>query len=137
MMKSILSILLCSMVSLQAVAGISVVVHPSNNAQITSDDITQLYMGKTKSFPDGSSAVPIGQEENSTVTKDFNEKVMNRTSQQIKAYWSKQVFSGKGTPPRVVSNDDEVLSLISTNPNLIGYIDSSKVDDSVKVIFTM
>jgi hypothetical protein len=44
------------------------------------------------------------------------------------------VFTGKGTPPKVVANDAEVISLISANPNLIGYIDATAVTGTVKVI---
>ena len=67
----------------------------------------------------------------------FYERVICRSSQQIKAYWSKQIFSGKGTPPKAASNNDEVLKLVASNPNLIGYVDSSKVNSDVKVVLTM
>lgn len=117
-------------------AEVSVVVHPSNNSQISANDISQLFLGKTKNFPDGSSAVPISQGESSQITVSFYERIMNRTPKQVKAYWSKQVFSGVGSPPKEVSNDEEVLKLISKNPNLIGYIDSDKVTDEVKVVLT-
>lgn len=125
------------MVSFSSFAEIAIVVHPSNNASISAEDVTQLFLGKTRNFPDGSSAVPIGQEENTEITHMFYERVMGRSSQQIKAYWSKQIFSGKGTPPKAASNNDEVLKLVASNPNLIGYVDSSKVNSDVKVVLTM
>lgn len=125
------------MVSFNSFAEIAIVVHPSNNASISAEDVTQLFLGKTKNFPDGSSAVPIGQEENTEVTNMFYERVMSRSSQQIKAYWSKQIFSGKGTPPKAASDNEEVLKLVASNPNLIGYVDSSKVNSDVKVVLTM
>lgn len=117
-------------------AEVAIVVHPDNTANITSKDISQLYLGKTKKFSDGSNAVPIGQKTMSGITNHFNEKVLNRTQMQVRAFWSRQVFSGKGTPPQIVPNDEEVIRLISTNPNLIGYIDSSKVSEKVKVVLT-
>lgn len=125
------------MVSFDTLAEIAIIVHPSNNASISAEDVTQLFLGKTKNFPDGSSAVPIGQEENAEVTDMFYERVMSRSSQQIKAYWSKQIFSGKGTPPKAASDNEEVLKLVASNPNLIGYVDSSKVNNDVKVVLTM
>lgn len=134
--KKILTLFLL-MVSFNSFAEIAIVVHPSNNASISAEDVTQLFLGKTKNFPDGSSAVPIGQEENTEVTNMFYERVMSRSSQQIKAYWSKQIFSGKGTPPKAASDNEEVLKLVASNPNLIGYVDSSKVNSDVKVVLTM
>ena len=34
-------------------------------------------------------------------------------------------------------NDDEVMHAVRSNPEFIGYIDASKVDDTVKVLFSM
>jgi ABC-type phosphate transport system substrate-binding protein len=67
---------------------------------------------------------------------DFEKKVLNKSASQIKAYWSKLVFTGKGTPPKEVSSDAEVINLIKSNPNLIGYVDESSVTGDVKVIAT-
>lgn len=52
----------------------------------------------------------------------------------MKAYWSKLVFTGKGTPPQEVPGDAEVKALIGSNPSTIGYIDAGSVDASVKVV---
>ena len=60
-----------------------------------------------------------------------------KSESQLTSYWSKITFTGKGQPPQRESNDTSVKELVASNPNLIGYIDSSMVDDSVKVIFRM
>ena len=87
-----------------------------------------------KSFDNGESVIAINQESDTKSVEEFNEKLLNKSASQLKAYWSKQIFTGKGTPPKEVSNDTEVIKLVSTNPNLIGYVDASTVNDSVKVI---
>jgi len=55
----------------------------------------------------------------------------------MKAYWSKMIFSGKAAPPAVFDNDAAVKSWVASNTDGIGYIDSSQVDVSVKVILTI
>ena len=82
----------------------------------------------------GGQAIPINLSSNSPSTNEFNEKALNKSNSQLKAYWSKLVFTGKGTPPKEVDSDAEMLSLISNNPSFIGYIDSSAVTDAVKVV---
>ena len=114
-------------------AEIAVIVHPSNSNDIDKTTITKIYMGKTKSFPNGEQAVPINQIE-SQLTDEFNNTVLSKSTSQLRAYWSKLIFTGKGSPPKEVNDDKEVLELVASNPNLIGYVDSSLVDDSVKVI---
>jgi ABC-type phosphate transport system substrate-binding protein len=122
------------LISSCCMADVSVIVHPSNNNALDSATISRIFLGKEKSFADGGQAVPINQAESSAITEEFNADVLNKSSSQLKAYWSKLVFTGKGSPPKDVPNDSEAISLIAANPNLIGYVDTSKVDDSVKVI---
>jgi hypothetical protein len=43
-------------------------------------------------------------------------------------------FTGKGTPPKEVANSAEVKKTLAGNPGLIGYIEKSAVDGSVKTL---
>jgi len=60
--------------------------------------------------------------------------LLGRSSSQVSAYWSKLVFTGKGIPPKEVSNDAQVIDLVAKNPSVIGYIDKASVTDAVKEI---
>ena len=110
----------------------------SANSPITALDKSQvadLFLGKVSRFPDGVQAVPIDQAEGLAVRDEFYGKVLGRTAAQMKAYWSKVIFTGRGQPPPSVSNDIEMKKRISENPAAIGYIDRSLVDNSVRVVF--
>jgi ABC-type phosphate transport system substrate-binding protein len=115
-------------------AEVVIISHPSKAITLDDGEISRLYLGKSKSLADGSSIVPLNQEESAAITEEFNEKVLKKSASQLKAYWSKLVFTGKGTPPKAIETDDEVINLVKTNPNLIGYIDASKVTADVNVI---
>lgn len=110
------------------------IVNPANNSALDENEIKQIFIGKAKSFSDGSKALPITQVDGSSVTDEFNEKVLNKSSSQLKAYWSKLVFTGKGTPPKEAADDAEVIKLVASNPNLIGFVSSGAADGSVKVV---
>lgn len=60
--------------------------------------------------------------------------MLNKSANQLKAYWSKLVFTRKGNPPKEVKTDQEVITLVSANPDLIGYVDVSSVNDSIRVV---
>lgn len=114
---------------------VAVIVHPSAGvSSLSEDDISRLFLGKSKSFPSGKQAIPINQDEGSAARDTFNEEICNKSSSQYKAYWAKLVFTGKGTPPKDSGDDAAVKALVSTNPDMIGYIDASMVDSSVKVV---
>lgn len=117
-------------------AEVAVIVHPSSGvASMTDEDVARIYLGKSNNFPSGTQAVPINQDEGSPVRDKFNEAVCKKNASQYKAYWSQLVFTGKGTPPKDAGKDAAVKALIAANPNMIGYVDSSAVDASVKVVF--
>lgn len=132
--KSKLFLAAAAMFASVAQAEIAVVVHPSNAASLDASNVSRIFLGKMKSFPGGGQAVPINQAEGAAATTEFNDKVLNKSGSQLKAYWSKLVFTGKGTPPKAVSGDAEVLKLVSSNPNVIGYVDAASVTPDVKVI---
>lgn len=131
-MKYLLLLLFTCFFSINAMA-VSVIVHPSNGAALDKSSISRIFLGKAKSFPGGGQAVPINLADGSAGSSDFNSKVLNKSASQLKAYWSKLVFTGKGTPPKSVSNDAEMIALISANPNMIGFIEGGG-DGSVKVV---
>jgi len=133
-MNKLLCSILLSFVSLQASAAIAVIVHPSNADNIDKKAIENIYLGKTKSFPGGEQAVPVNMDASQSTKETFDTTVVGKSSSQLKSYWSKKVFTGKGTPPKEVPNAEDMIKLISSNPNMIGYIDSSAVNDTVKVI---
>lgn len=133
-MRNILLKTLLMSCSFSVFADVAVIVHPSNSNTIDESFIKKAFTGKVKSFENGDTVVAINQESETKSVGEFNEKLLNKSASQLKAYWSKQLFTGKGTPPKEVSNDDEVIKLVSTNPNLIGYVDASTVNDSVKVV---
>lgn len=121
------------LISTVANAEVAVIVHPSNANELDKTAITRIYTGKAKSFPDGKQVVPINQADGGT-TDAFNKSVLNKSTSQLRAYWSKLIFTGKGAPPKVVNTEAEVIELVSTNPNIIGYVDAASVTDSVKVV---
>ncbi|WP_185233363.1 phosphate ABC transporter substrate-binding protein [Teredinibacter franksiae] len=118
------------------IADTAVIIHPSNASALDKDTVKKIFLGKTKSFPSGGTAVPINQKDGDATRAGFDQNVLGKSSSQIKAYWSKLVFTGKGTPPKEVENDAEIKALVANNPNIIGYIDATQVDDSVKVVFS-
>lgn len=120
-----------------AQAEVAVIVHPSNAATLDADSVSKLFLGREKSFPGGAAAVPLALSDDAAATAEFNDKILKKPSSQLKAYWSKLIFTGKGTPPKEIASDAEMVKLISSNPNMIGFVDAKAVDGSVKVVLKM
>lgn len=104
-------------------------------SRLTPEDIKQLYTGRTSALPDGTRVSPLDQQEGGNLRAQFLEKVLGKTEQQYRNYWTRQVFTGKGQPPRIVNNDADVLRLVASGNGFIGYVDSKSVTGNVKVLF--
>lgn len=112
-------------------ADVAVIVHPNNTSSLTEEDIKRIFLGKQHKFPSGSEAIPlatIGE-----VNDEFNELVLGRNSSQIQSYWAKIVFTGRGSPPKVV-DESSVIELIKNNKNAISYVGVDKLTDEVRVV---
>lgn len=119
-------------------AEVVIIVHPDNPLdEIGKEQARNIFLGKSKEFQSGEIAVPIDQEPGNDARGEFRESVLGRTESQLKAYWSRLIFTGKGRPPKMVEDSEEVILLISENPNFIGYIHREEIVDSVKVIYGM
>src|ERR1700733_13362267 len=114
---------------------VAVVSAKSPVTTLSMSQVADIFCGRGSRFPNGVQAFPIDQAEGSAVRDEFYSKVVGKTAAQIKAYWSKIIFTGRGQPPPSVSNSIEMKKRISDNPAAIGYIDRSLVDNSVRVVF--
>lgn len=136
MKKQITGFVFGLMIGAPCFAEVAVIVHPSNTAQISDDDVARLFLGKKNKFSDGSKAVPIYLAQGHEAREEFNQKALRKSSSQLKAYWSKLIFTGKGTPPDALGSVEAVIAKVSSEPDAIAYIDASKVTDAVKVVLT-
>ena len=114
---------------------VAVVSAKSPITTLTVNQVADIFFGKASRFPNGVLAFPVDQADGSAIRDEFYSKVLGKTAAQIKAYWSKIIFTGRGQPPPSVSSNIEMKKRISENPAAIGYIDRSLVDDSVRVVF--
>ena len=133
-----LSVLLVVSMSITAYADIVVVVHPDNPlTQASNAEISKIFLAKTKTFANGEKIKLLDLEEGDELRNQFYQAVANKTPSQVKAYWSRLIFTGKGQPPQVLLDSDEIVEAIEEDENGIGYIDPDSVTGSVKVILTL
>jgi len=121
-----------------AQAQVAVIVNSkSPTASMTADQVGSIFLGKSNTLPSGATAAPADQPESAAIRDQFYTKVTGKQAAQVKAAWSRLVFSGKGTPPKELASSAEVKKFVASNPDAIGYIEKSAVDGSVKVVLSV
>lgn len=109
-----------------------VIVSAKNPAtRMFSEQAAQFFLGKSAMF------TPVDQADGSAIRNDFYKKVTDKDAAQVKAIWSKLVFTGKAQAPKEFKSNADVKKAVAEDPKAIGYIDKSAVDDTVKVILTV
>ncbi len=133
-MKNVIG-LVCIFLCSLAFADVAVIVNPAS-AGASEEEVQRIFLGKKDSFSDGSKATPYYLVEGAAEREVFDTQALGKSSSQIKAYWSKLVFTGKGTPPEELASSQSAKEKVAANKDAIAYVDASVVDDSVKVIAT-
>jgi len=114
---------------------VAVVSSKSAVTTLSKSQVLDIFLGKTARFPDGSQAEPIDQSEGTVARDVFYNKLAGKSAAQMKAYWSRIIFTGRGQPPKALPNGAEVKKRLVENPTAIGYIDATMVDASLRVLF--
>lgn len=126
---STLALLSCSVF-----AEVAVIVNKANNDAIDDSMVKKIYLGKAKSFAGGAKIDVFALKGDSAVAEEFIDKALSKSNSQYKSYWSKLIFTGKGTPPEEVDSPEDVISKVKGSAGGIGFIPADKVTDDVKVV---
>lgn len=109
----------------------------SSASKVTTEQAASLFLGKSEQLPGLSSTVLLDQPESAAVRELFYTKVTGKSAAQVKATWSRLVFSGKAAMPKEVPNSAAVKKTVAENGNAVGYIEKHAVDSSVKVLLSV
>jgi hypothetical protein len=123
--------LVCTSVRADIVAVVS---SKSAITTLSKIQVVDIFLGRRTRFPDGSAAVPIDQSEGTIARSEFYAKFADMTPAQLKAFWSKIIFTGRGQPPIAVATGAEAKKLLIANPNAITYLDQTLVDSNLRVV---
>jgi len=114
-----------------AFAGDIVAIGNPTAPALSKDQLADLYVGRNQSL------TLLDLPESSATRTDYYKKLTGKDPAQIKSMWSRLTFTGKGVPPKELSDGAAVKKAVAADPKTIGYIDKSEVDGTVKVLQTI
>ncbi|WP_035231817.1 hypothetical protein [Alcanivorax nanhaiticus] len=122
---------------LQVLADVVVVV--AKGSPITSlseNQLRQLYLQGSGRIA-GNSVKALDLPEDSSTRKEFYLAAVGKTPAQMKSYWARMIFTGRGAPPRMVSGDRAMQVMLENNPELVGYLPGNQVSSGLKVLYRL
>lgn len=135
-MSRALLLLLLTCTVLQAEESLVVVVsQQSPIQQLSREDLSALYLGNlmTNETTHNLRALDLTDGE----TRDnFYTYLLGRSRNQMRAYWSRMVFTGKGKPPRAL-DEAAIIEALQSDPSLIAYLPSGQLPASLRPLLNL
>lgn len=131
----LMTLFLFGTMATSSAAEIFIVHRDQPSVSFSEADIAEVLHGRRTTWPNGVRIVLIVLEDPSSATMTTILKEFARKSPaQFIAYWKRQVFTGKGAMPRIASNEEEMLTLVSSLPGALGFIDDRHLTEAVRVL---
>lgn len=113
---------------------ILIVANPSVTVEsLTKEVVADIYLN-TKTRWDNDEKIRVVILKTGATHDLFIKEIVNTTAERLTTLWKKVVFTGTGTPPKIVKEEKDVIAFVAENPGAIGYIDAATPHDGVNVI---
>ncbi|NHC05615.1 phosphate ABC transporter substrate-binding protein [Azonexus fungiphilus] len=121
-----------------ALAELVVVVNArSGVAAMTRNEVVNVFFGRNRQFFNGLEALPVDLDDANPKRAQFYKLLIGKDLSDINAYWSRQVFTGRMQAPPRLQSTDEVLKWVVSHPGGIGFIELSRADARVRVVYEL
>jgi TonB family protein len=100
---------------------------------ISAGDIKSIFLEEKISLGDGTHVEPVLKKGGSG-RDAFVEEFLGRSDDDLQMYYRTLVFSGKGSMPKTVRSDDEVVAYVAKTRGAIGYVAEATRADGVKTL---
>ena len=128
----ILLLLFCSNVLCSGDDIILVVSKENSLNKVSKSELKKLYIGKQTTL-DNTFINPTILKVKS-IHKVFLEEYLQLNARQFARIWQKLVFTGKGQMPNQYTSEQELIRILTDNPEKVGYIPRKMITDDLKEI---
>jgi hypothetical protein len=100
-------------------------------SDISVDDLKHVFLMTKSSLSDGSHVEPV-VEKGGVTHEAFLKDYVGKTDAALETYYRSLVFTGKGTMPKTLASDAEVMAYVAKTKGAIGYVSAGAALAGVK-----
>jgi TonB family protein len=128
-------VLLAGLPSIPARAGeLKLIANPSVSADtISAEEIRKVFLEQKNTLNDGSHVEPV-IEKSGRVQAEFLRAYLDRSDDDLRNYYRAMIFTGRGSMPKTLGTDAEVVAYVARTRGAIGYIGAESAADGVKTL---
>ncbi|MEO8181308.1 MAG: hypothetical protein ABI895_20930 [Deltaproteobacteria bacterium] len=114
---------------------IAVIVHKTNPAAaLGATELRPIFQTSKTSWSTGGDTVPINLPEENALRIAFDQAVLGLDAERVARYWKDRKIRGGERPPVRVASSAAMLKAVATKEGAVGYVSSSEVNATVKVV---
>jgi TonB family protein len=123
------------LLSAHALAGdVRIIANPSVKTEaISTSEIKSVFLEERNSLRDGTHVEPVlskGGPAHEAFLKDY----LGQNDNALQNHYRSLVFTGKGSMPKILHSDEEVVAYVAKTRGAIGYVSSTTTVDGVKTL---
>ena len=124
---------ICAAVTASA-ADIKVIANPNIGASsVSADELKGVFLVTKSSLSDGSHVEPV-LEKDGPVHEAFVKEYLGKTDSALQTYYRSLVFTGKGSMPKTLAADAEVVAYVAKTKGAVGYVSAGASTAGVKTL---
>jgi hypothetical protein len=114
--------------------GVKVIANSSvRTDSVSLAELKSIYLQEKNSLSDGSHVQPVVAK-GGAVHEMFLKDYLDKSDPALQIYYRSLVFTGKGSMPKLVQSDAEMLAYVAKTKGAIGYVSASASVGGVKVL---
>jgi TonB family protein len=115
-------------------ADIKVIANGSVKAEVISaTEVKSVFLEEYNSLRDGTHVEPV-LEKDGPVHEAFLREYLGGTDDDLQNYYRALVFSGRGSMPKQLGSDAEVVAYVARTKGAIGYVSAETIGEDVKTL---
>ncbi len=113
---------------------VRVIANESVKADVISPrELQRVFLQESTSLSDGSHVEPV-LEKDGPVHEAFLRQYIGKTNDDLQTHYRALVFTGRGSMPKELSSDAEVVAYVARTRSAIGYVSTESATDGVKTL---
>jgi ABC-type phosphate transport system substrate-binding protein len=100
---------------------------------VSADELKGVFLATKTSLSDGSHAEPV-LEKGGAAHEAFLKEYIGKTDAALETYYRSLVFTGKGSMPKMLASDAEVVAYVARTKGAIGYVGAGTATAGVKTL---
>ena len=115
-------------------ADVVVIANPGVSVSaVSAEELKAVFLLTKSALSDGSRAEPV-LEKGGPAHDAFLSQYLGKTDAALQTYYRSLVFTGKGSMPKMLASDAEVIAYVAKTKGAVGYVRADAGTTGVKVL---